>query len=180
MIRKHGGKYCVHSRKSGRNLGCSRTKAGARQREREVQYFKHNKRREVHVSRHVRRRNASPELVRQISLPVAITEEEAIPVVLELRERLPGADITIVGGVERNGFSFNDLDLQIIETNVREKDEHLYRVLRDMGWVEHGMAGPYPYLSGHRDVWTMPTAHAAVTVDIFHVPPGTTWHRGIP
>ena len=40
MIRKKGGKYCLYSKKSGRNLGCSRTKAGARQREREVAYFK--------------------------------------------------------------------------------------------------------------------------------------------
>ena len=54
MIRKKGGKYCVYSRKSGRNLGCSRTKAGARQREREVQYFKHNKRRDVRVRPHRR------------------------------------------------------------------------------------------------------------------------------
>jgi len=62
VIRKHGGKYCVHSRKSGRNLGCSRTKAGARKRERQIQYFKHRggNRREVHVRDHRRRAPERP------------------------------------------------------------------------------------------------------------------------
>jgi hypothetical protein len=43
-IRKIGNrKYRVYSRKTGRNLGTSRSRKGARRRERQVQYFKHHK-----------------------------------------------------------------------------------------------------------------------------------------
>jgi len=66
VIRKKGGKYCLYSRKSGRNLGCSRTKAGARQREREVQYFKsHPRRRDVRVRPH-RRTVATHMITREV------------------------------------------------------------------------------------------------------------------
>jgi len=44
-IVRRGGKYCLISKKTGRNLGCYRTRAGAERRERQVQYFKHNRRR---------------------------------------------------------------------------------------------------------------------------------------
>jgi hypothetical protein len=46
-IRKVDGKYCLFSKKTNpktgkkRNLGCYGSKSGAKQREREVQYFKH-------------------------------------------------------------------------------------------------------------------------------------------
>jgi hypothetical protein len=40
-IVKRGSKWCLLSKKSNKNLGCYPTKAGAEQREREVQYFKH-------------------------------------------------------------------------------------------------------------------------------------------
>lgn len=46
-IRKVDGKYCLFSKKTNpktgkkRNLGCYKSKSGAEQREREVQYFKH-------------------------------------------------------------------------------------------------------------------------------------------
>jgi len=43
VIRKKGGKYCLFSKKTKRNLGCYPTKAGAMKRERQVQYFKHLK-----------------------------------------------------------------------------------------------------------------------------------------
>jgi hypothetical protein len=41
-IEKEGSEYCLKA-KSGRNLGCSTSRAGAEQREREVNYFKHKK-----------------------------------------------------------------------------------------------------------------------------------------
>ena len=47
IIQKSGGKYCLFSKKKNpktgkrRNLGCYGSKSGAKQREREVQYFKH-------------------------------------------------------------------------------------------------------------------------------------------
>ena len=41
MIRKVKGGYRLVSKKTGRNLGTFRTKAEARQRERQVQFFKH-------------------------------------------------------------------------------------------------------------------------------------------
>ena len=47
IIRKVGDKYCLYSKKKNpktgkrRKLGCKRTKKAIRQREREVQYFKH-------------------------------------------------------------------------------------------------------------------------------------------
>ena len=47
IIRQTGGKYCLYSKKKNpktgkrRNLGCYGSKSGAKQREREVQYFKH-------------------------------------------------------------------------------------------------------------------------------------------
>jgi hypothetical protein len=40
IIRKKGSQWCLYSR-TGRNLGCYDTKAGAKERERQVQYFKH-------------------------------------------------------------------------------------------------------------------------------------------
>lgn len=43
VIRKKGGKYCLFSKKTKRNLGCYSSKAGAMKRERQVQYFKHLK-----------------------------------------------------------------------------------------------------------------------------------------
>ena len=39
IIKKKDGEFCLHSKK-GRNLGCYPSKAGAENREREVQYFK--------------------------------------------------------------------------------------------------------------------------------------------
>ena len=46
IIRKTDGKYCLYSKKKTkagkrRKLGCYSSKAGVKQREREVQYFKH-------------------------------------------------------------------------------------------------------------------------------------------
>jgi len=41
IIRKKGGKYCLFSRKNNKNLGCYPSKAGAKKREKQVQYFKH-------------------------------------------------------------------------------------------------------------------------------------------
>jgi hypothetical protein len=47
IIRKTDGKYCLFSKKVNpktgkrRNLGCYSSKSGVKQREREVQYFKH-------------------------------------------------------------------------------------------------------------------------------------------
>jgi len=49
IIRKVDGEYCLYSKKINpktgerRNLGCYPTKAGVRERERQVQYFKHSK-----------------------------------------------------------------------------------------------------------------------------------------
>ena len=40
-IVKKGSKFCLKSKKSGKNLGCYPTKAGAKKREKQVQYFKH-------------------------------------------------------------------------------------------------------------------------------------------
>ena len=40
-IRKKGSKYCLFSKKSNKNLGCYGSKAGAKKREKQVQYFKH-------------------------------------------------------------------------------------------------------------------------------------------
>jgi FAD synthase len=40
VIRKHGSKYCLHSKRTNKNLGCYPTKSGAKKRERQVQYFK--------------------------------------------------------------------------------------------------------------------------------------------
>ena len=42
-IKKRGNKYCLVSKKSGRNLGCYRSRGGAEKREKQVQYFKHMK-----------------------------------------------------------------------------------------------------------------------------------------
>jgi len=42
-IRKKGSKFCLYSKKSNKNLGCSTSRKGAENREREVQYFKHAK-----------------------------------------------------------------------------------------------------------------------------------------
>jgi hypothetical protein len=42
-IRKKGNKYCLFSKKSNRNLGCYPSKSGAKNREKQVQYFKHLK-----------------------------------------------------------------------------------------------------------------------------------------
>src|SRR5437773_2405380 len=44
IVRRHG-RYCLLSKKTHRNLGCYRTRAGAERRERQVQYFKHRGRR---------------------------------------------------------------------------------------------------------------------------------------
>ena len=41
VIRKKGGKYCLFSKKTKKNLGCYPTRAGAVKREKQVQYFKH-------------------------------------------------------------------------------------------------------------------------------------------
>jgi len=40
-IVKQGSKFCLKSKKSGKNLGCYPTKSGAKKREKQVQYFKH-------------------------------------------------------------------------------------------------------------------------------------------
>lgn len=40
VIRKKGSKFCLYSKKSGKNLGCYNSKKGAKKRERQVQYFK--------------------------------------------------------------------------------------------------------------------------------------------
>lgn len=42
-IVKKGSEWCLKSKKSGKNLGCYPTKAGAKKREKQVQYFKHMK-----------------------------------------------------------------------------------------------------------------------------------------
>lgn len=42
-IVKRGKKYCLLSKKSGKNLGCYSSKKGAQKRESQVQYFKHAK-----------------------------------------------------------------------------------------------------------------------------------------
>ena len=47
VIRKKGGKYCLFSKKTKRNLGCYPTRAGAVKREKQVQYFKHLKEEEL-------------------------------------------------------------------------------------------------------------------------------------
>jgi hypothetical protein len=39
-IRKKGNKYCLLSKKENKNLGCYKTKSAAKERERQVQYFK--------------------------------------------------------------------------------------------------------------------------------------------
>jgi hypothetical protein len=39
-IKKKGNKYCLLSKKTNRNLGCYRTKAAAKKRERQIQFFK--------------------------------------------------------------------------------------------------------------------------------------------
>jgi len=43
MITKTKKGYCLKSKKTKRNLGCSHSKAGAAKRERQVQYFKNKK-----------------------------------------------------------------------------------------------------------------------------------------
>lgn len=43
MIRKVKGGFRLVSKKTGRNLGTYKSKAGAKRRERQVQYFKHKK-----------------------------------------------------------------------------------------------------------------------------------------
>lgn len=45
MIVKRKGKWCVLSEKTGRSFGCYATKAEAQRRLRQVEYFKHAKRR---------------------------------------------------------------------------------------------------------------------------------------
>jgi hypothetical protein len=40
-IVKSGSDYCVHSKKSNKNLGCASSEAGAEKREKQVNYFKH-------------------------------------------------------------------------------------------------------------------------------------------
>ena len=47
IIRKKGNKYCLLSKKTKKNLGCYRSRAGAEKREKQVQYFKHLKKEEV-------------------------------------------------------------------------------------------------------------------------------------
>lgn len=42
-ITKRGNKYCLLSKKTKRNLGCYKSRKGAKRRERQVQYFKHMK-----------------------------------------------------------------------------------------------------------------------------------------
>lgn len=43
MITKRGGKYCVISKSTGRNLGCYPSKKEAEAREQDVRAFKHMK-----------------------------------------------------------------------------------------------------------------------------------------
>jgi hypothetical protein len=43
MIVKRGGKWCVVSEKTGRNMGCYGTKAEAAHRLKQVEFFKHLK-----------------------------------------------------------------------------------------------------------------------------------------
>ena len=43
VIRRKNNKYCLYSKKTNRNLGCYKTKAEVKKRERQVQYFKHIK-----------------------------------------------------------------------------------------------------------------------------------------
>lgn len=43
-IRKRGSKHCLISKKTGRNLGCFKSKGAAQKRERQVQFFKRQKR----------------------------------------------------------------------------------------------------------------------------------------
>lgn len=43
IIRKKGNKYCLLSKKTKRNLGCYKSKSGAKKREKQVNYFKHLK-----------------------------------------------------------------------------------------------------------------------------------------
>lgn len=45
-IIKRGNKYCLISKKTNKNLGCYTSIAGAKQREKEVQYFKHKSKKE--------------------------------------------------------------------------------------------------------------------------------------
>ncbi len=45
-IKKRGNKFCLVA-KSGRNLGCYRSRSGAKKREKQVQYFKHVKEEEL-------------------------------------------------------------------------------------------------------------------------------------
>jgi hypothetical protein len=40
IIKKSGDQYCVHSEKSDKNLGCSSSKAGAKKRLGQIEYFK--------------------------------------------------------------------------------------------------------------------------------------------
>ena len=42
-IVKRKNKFCLISKKSGKNLGCYRSRKGAKKREKQVQYFKHLK-----------------------------------------------------------------------------------------------------------------------------------------
>jgi hypothetical protein len=42
-IVKQGSKWCLKSKTTGKNLGCYPSKAGAKKREKQVQYFKHIK-----------------------------------------------------------------------------------------------------------------------------------------
>lgn len=42
-IVKKGSKWCLKSKKSNKNLGCYSSKKGAKNREKQVQYFKHIK-----------------------------------------------------------------------------------------------------------------------------------------
>jgi hypothetical protein len=43
VIKKKKGEYCLHSKKTDKNLGCYPSKSGAEKREKQVQYFKHLK-----------------------------------------------------------------------------------------------------------------------------------------
>ena len=45
-IKKRGDKFCLVA-KTGRNLGCYRSRGGAEKREKQVQYFKHAKEEEL-------------------------------------------------------------------------------------------------------------------------------------
>ena len=40
MKRKVGNKWCLYSKKTGKKLGCYKTKSDVKKRERQVQYFK--------------------------------------------------------------------------------------------------------------------------------------------